>query len=366
MPRTCFPELTNIPPNVYADNLTQARFSPKAAAVAKESEELVREYCRALVDHGIALKRSQIKDMNMIDARPLLNLCENDTTTLYSSNFTHELDKDLEFLKHSSFFSMIPCFSEGVIWCNIDRYIYYKVTDVNPQEKSCSIYLRDYTAYPHCWTYGVGGTFIMSQAAGAEYQTDLQYEFTDNVENMDKVYRRLSQEDLGWSDAQYQIWERLVIKLAERTNEEIRQIADSDQFIELSQIFLLLIAKINRRLSEQKPSRPVGETRKKENVKIVITDSIPKKHVRMVGNVSFKSEKPPKLPTYETIIHYSTPSWVTRGYVRTYKSGKQVYIPETIHKRKCMENIGENETATVIRFRKEKKDAANSWSTSHD
>lgn len=360
MPKTCFPELTNIPPNVYADNLIQARFSPKAAAVTKEAEELVREYCRALVDHGIALKRSRLKEMNMIDARPLLNLCENDTTTLYSSNFTHDLNKDRQFLNHSSFFSMIPCFSEGVIWCNTDRYIYYKVTDVNPQEKSCSIYLRDYTAYPHCWAYGVGGTFIMSQETVSDHPTELQFEFTDDVENMDKVYRLLSQKDLGWSDAQYHIWKKMVIELAERANKEIYKKVGTNQFIEFTQIFLLLIAKINRKLSEQKPSRPVGETRKRKNAKIVIANNIPKKHVRMVGNIAIKSEKPPKLPTYETVIHYSTPSWVTRGYVRTYKSGKQVYIPETVHKRKCMENIGENETATVIRFRKEKKDAINS------
>lgn len=200
----------------------------------------------------------------------------------------------------------------------------------------------------------------MSQAANAEYQTDLQFKFANDVENMDKVYRLLPQKDLGWSDDQYHLWENMVIKLAERTNEEIFKKAGTDQFVELTQIFLLLIAKINRKLSEQKPSRPVGETRKRKNVKIVISDSIPKKHVRMVGNIAFKSEKPPKIPTYETVIHYSTPSWVTRGYVRTYKSGKQVYIPETIHKRKCMENMGLNETATVIRFRKEKKDAVSS------
>ncbi|MGN0414484.1 MAG: hypothetical protein ACI4FX_03205 [Agathobacter sp.] len=359
MKKTCFPELTNIPPDVYAENLPQARFSPKAAAVAKETEELVREYCRALVDSGIALKRSQIKSLNMIDVRPLLCLGKNDTTTLYPSNFAYGLDKDMYFMKNASFFSLIPCFSEGVIWCNTDRYVYFKITDINPQEKSCSIYLRDYTAYPQCWTYGIGGTFTMAQKGSPNNPDDIQLEEGSDVENMDKVYRLLSQKDLGWTGQQYHLWEKMVITLAERTNKELNKRAGSDQFSELVEMFLLLITKINRKLSEQKPSRPVGESRKRKTAKIVISDNIPKKHVRMVGNVSFKSEKPPKLPTYETVIHYSTPSWITRGYVRTYKSGKQVYIPETVHKRKCMENMGENETATVIRFRKEKKNAVN-------
>lgn len=361
--RVLFPELTTISPDVFEKALfDRARIDSKTAYFAKSTDNMLQEYNQKLREKDYVLSRRQLKNLNMIDARPLLLLGDN-PIEIHSRFFRKDLEKDLEFAKKNDFYSMIPCFSEGVIQCNTDRYIYFKILDVDAENSCFTLELRDYIAYKYCWTYGVGGTVKFCDS-GKIYDGVNAKTYNDQFQTMSDVYNILSKEELGWSDKQIEFWNRTVVTLADRANKELEEKYNTNQFKELVKIYLLIITKINRKLAECKVSRPVGEKRNTGNKKkIVVSDSSSKKHIRMVGNMPIKSEKPPKLPTYESVIHYSTPSWTTRGYVRTYKSGKKVYIKETVHKRKCMQELGENEIATVIRFRKDRKEKEDAIST---
>lgn len=350
-----YPQFINIQPDVFTSSLSdKIPFSPKAEKFAHEADKLIKEYNQKLTELTLAMRRSELKKLNMIDVRPLLDLDMDyvDSADLHSDCILKDLDKDQAFMGPGSFFSMIPCFEKGVIWCNTNRYIYFEIKELDVENKTCAVFLRDYAGCKSGWTPGVYGTMqLFEEEKGLSFLPNFAEEH-----NMSNVYRELSQEQLGWNDRQMKIWTTRALKLADEADKKIAsEFEFSSQFEQLSAFFLVLLARINRTLAQNKVSRPVGEKRSKRTC-MVDADSPEqsKKHVRMVGKMAITSEKPPKLPSYETVVHYSTASWPTRGFVRTYKSGKQVYIKETIHHRKCMENTEGNTVATVIRFRKEK------------
>lgn len=348
-----YPQYISIRPDVFTRSFSEKiPFSPKAEKFAHEADEVIKEYNQKLTELTPAIRRSELKKLNMIDVRPLLDLDLDfvDSTDLHSDCILKDLDKDQAFMGPGSFFSMIPCFEKGVIWCNTNRYIYFEIKELDVENKTCAVFLRDYAGYKSGWAPGVYGTvYLFEEEKGMSLRIAGEY-------NMSNVYRELSQGQLEWSDRQMEIWTSRVLKLADEADKKLAsEFGFTSQFEQLSAFFMVLLARINRTLAQNKVSRPVGEKRSGRKC-IVNIDSqgMSKKHVRMVGKMAITSEKPPKLPSYETVVHYSTASWPTRGFVRTYKSGKQVYIKETIHHRKCMENAEENTVATVIRFRKEK------------
>lgn len=56
--------------------------------------------------------------------------------------------------------------------------------------------------------------------------------------------------------------------------------------------------------------------------------------VRTLDHIIITSDKKPRVHTsVNTIRKYKCASWTVRGHLRTYKSGKQVYIKEKVHKR---------------------------------
>lgn len=354
MEKQLFPELLSISPDVFENSLAERmKVDQKAAYYARENDRLLKEYNRVLRDQDYVLSRSRLKDLNMIDIRPLLLLGSN-TTELRMNFFRKDIEKDIEFARNHDFYSMIPCFSEGAIWCNTDRYIYFKLLDIDAENKQYTIELRDYIGYKYCWTYGAGGTVRLG-ALDNIYNGVASQTGKSNYQTMSGVYRLLSQNDLGWTNEQIDMWNKSVLALADRTDRYMEKKYHSNQFAELVKVFLLIMVKINRKLEECRPSRPVGEKNNhKGKVKTTVGEELSKKRIRMVGNMPVKSEKPPKLSVHETVVHYTTPSWTTRGYIRTYKSGKQVYIRETVHKRRCMQNMDDEAASTVIRFRKEK------------
>lgn len=111
--------------------------------MASTGRELLREYNDALLCAGIAMSRAEIKTKNRIDLRGLCTY-EKYKGKADEKNRIPDIDgKRLmsEFLYSNYWYCYIPCFSEGVLQLNTDRYVYWKVAKVDtcliPELKSC-------------------------------------------------------------------------------------------------------------------------------------------------------------------------------------------------------------------------------------
>ncbi|SDW49173.1 hypothetical protein SAMN05216391_10932 [Lachnospiraceae bacterium KHCPX20] len=68
------------------------------------------------------------------------------------------------------------------------------------------------------------------------------------------------------------------------------------------------------------------------------TDPSDKRITRIVNGITFLSKIKPKHPTYKGLRHFTCASWSVRGHVRTYKSGKTVYVrPHEKHRKSLTE-----------------------------
>lgn len=334
----------------------QRKHNNKPLFNSKYHEDLEREYYQKLIEKGYGMKRSELKKKDLIDIRPLLSLNKDDTRGVPT------LDRPIDelcFLKEHQWYSVIPCFTEGVIHLNTDRYIYYKMTDMNPYEQYYTVYLQDYIAYDSCWSVGVSGTTKIENPTKDEQAVPTTNGFYNIlVTNTDitlipDIYRILDYEkDLHWNKKQIDDWTNLIVKFADDTTQQLIN-RNTTQFNELVKIFLILISKINYALYTNKTKTPRKTTSAtKHQTAIADTIEQPTKRIRTVGVINIKSEKPPRLPNKDTIVKYKVASWKTRGGVRRLKSGKLVPFKESIHHRHALMNHDTDTPQSVIKFKK--------------
>lgn len=104
-------------------------------------------------------------------------------------------------------------------------------------------------------------------------------------------------------------------------------------------IFLTATALSNQILAANKPKAVRSKKSNQNTERKIVADEqkeIPKRIVRNVGPIQIKSEKVPKVPTKETVIHYKVASWKVRGGLRHYKNGKVVPFKPCVKHRKCL------------------------------
>lgn len=140
--------------------------------------------------------------------------------------------------------------------------------------------------------------------------------------------------------------------------ERLQQHHNTNNAYELAKLFTHFILLANQELYMNKPKAIRKNAKSTKAKRIVETDTSvqqPRKLVRTVGKISMQSEKPPKMPTRETIVHYKTAVWKARGGVRRMKNGKLVPFKESIRRRKCLQGIDEA-PQVCINFTPKKKD----------
>ncbi len=115
--------------------------------------------------------------------------------------------------------------------------------------------------------------------------------------------------------------------------------------------FLTVIIMVNRALAKNSLSKGKSLTANKSkstrSIDTVIAEAEKKKLTRTLKinsnesntheDVHIISEKPPKVPSENYVRHYSVAAWTVRATTRHYKSGKTIYIKETVHKRHALQ-----------------------------
>lgn len=317
----------------------------------EKQQQLYRDYNRTLVDAGEIKSRKQLKAMDFIDARPLFQT-KTDDMTLPALPGDENVNN---FVKTYGWYACIPCFEEGCIQIESQQYIYYKLKNIQIDEKQmeAKIQLYQYTEN-FGWDILTYGTADFAFNEVTKEKGDVQVYC--NAANIMKLRTKYSPKQLHWTDREYLCY------LAAFKHQKDKITNMHAELLETTtEIFLKVIADVNYLLSIEKPKlKSRGKTTGKPKSKTITAEtSAPpqkQKRVRILGGIAIQSEKPPKQTTHQSVIHYSTATWKVRGHMRTYKNGKTVWIKETVRNRACMKDADPTIPQTVIKIRTPKKE----------
>lgn len=335
--------------------------------MASTGRELLREYNDALLCAGIAMSRAEIKTKNRIDLRGLCTY-EKYKGKADEKNRIPDIDgKRLmsEFLYSNYWYCYIPCFSEGAMQLNTDRYVYWKVAKVDTTEGAMDVFICDYNRIGSVWQMGVSTDvhyqFWDADKVRERYTVDTVRYVTvsggvnvqlDNCREYSKIYRLLPMDSFSWSEKEREIWNKFIAN-AEADEKQNLSLKGSNSCYELSKIFTHFVMLSNQELWLNKPKavrsgRSTSETVRK--TKVGERKDV-KKIVRTVGGIKMTSPKPPRLPSADSVIHYKTAVWTARGGVRRMKNGKLVPFKESVRHRKCLQKVDDQVPQTTIRLK---------------
>lgn len=384
-------------------------------------DDVQREYDKELVRRGFAVSRGKLKSYDIIDAREYLygtkdaRDIEIPHATISRLFRDASIDENLSHqLKELGWLCCVPCFSEGVLQVTSNRYIYWKIEEINQAEDYINIYLKDYIAYPETiWQPGVEGIFTVLKEpkplteseqeyfataknifgfdtlTAATHIVDIatpsqlyDYAFKTNSFKADadrylkespkhihfgkhklfpEIFTDIDLNSMHWDKYRQTVFNSCtlaaaIIEPVISSNNDI----PFDGFISLVTMFSTLISLINLKLYTEKT-----HTERKSSPRKVTTIASEEintdtRLVRHIGNLNIKSTKVPKAPTEETIVRYKVPVWHARGGVRHYKDGKIVPFKDSIRRRKCLidKNADKNFDVpqSLINVRKEADD----------
>lgn len=362
------------------------------ANTQEKIHELLKEYNQMLIDMGHAVKRSELKQKDLIDLRMAVTYNGKEHgQQQYKHTLPDFLTKDqkIDNTLMESWYHLIPCFNEGVIQLNDARYIEYKILNIDIPKYTLDIRVKDYIRMDNIWQIGVQTTIhynchALTNITKWLHERDTFYKEFENDQMMANIlmnsivnffikthtknsntinyvdlYQMIPKEKFQWSADQKNVWDNLVINYAKTNIEKLKKDGTSPEK-ELTKIFTYAVLISNKLLQEFKPKAKRTEN-KRTNRTIVIdeTNKQPRKLVRQVGPISMTSAKPPKLPTEETVIKYKTAVWKSRGGVRRLKNGKLVPFKECIKHRKCLQDTTEDIPTSIIRLTTQTKGDTN-------
>lgn len=330
--------------------------------------KLTKHYNDRLIKEGVGYSLNDLKQMNIIDA-----------CSLFPKPVSDDIAPDVkitpaikEYITTAGWLAYMPCFNEGVLRINLCRYIYWKILNVDIDTQTYTVALKDHMldSKHNMWSIGCQACsdvilpdktkpnqfYIKPNNSYINEENDVYDPKTDYLNiSIDVLYRMLDmKKDLHWVKQDREFWQNTVINYAQANTEEIARVGKTLPYIELTKMFISILACVNYNLSCHKPSRPKHKPTKTITENTVIKTEnkpTPERIIRTVGTMQIQSEKPPKIPTEKSIVKYSIASWPTRGFIRHYKSGKTVYVKPSVHHRKCLQKDDNAETKQTIIFK---------------
>ena len=238
------------------------------------------------------------------------------------------------------FYYAIPCYNEGVYWYSKGKYIYWKLQEVNSSEHFISVYLRYYFLNDGIWSCGPSGTvkYVLNSTSGIEgCEIICQKEYSS-----EDLLFLLNDKIVGWNKIEANIWDHAKREYATLLKNSWKEQNIDEHEATLIRPFLVNTIFLSIQLVKNKVSCPKSSVKKGA----VLPQTAPvgtsnaERPVRIVGNISIKAEHAPRKPC--TMRNFHVDAWKTRGHMRTYKSGKTVYIKETTHHRKAHNGDAQN------------------------
>lgn len=359
-------------------------------SIGKTLHNLLQEYNLALIDKGYAIRRGELRKLDIIDLRQVLTYNQKPYQQQTNKHMLPDLltaSYRLDKVLLDSWYHLIPCFHHGVIQLNDARYIQYEILKIDTIANTLDIRIKDYARIDDIWQIGVQTTIhydchIMTlntnplvETKNAIYEMlgiDLSEDNTKDMEfltnsiinwfitkyatNTDTItyadiYHLIPLSEFRWTDSQKKSWENLVVHYAENNIERLKQ-SDTSPAKELTKIFTYAVLLSNKLLQDYKPKAVRNSN--PQTKRTVIADKSseqPHKLVRTIGPIKMTSIKPPKLPSEETVVKYKTAVWKSRGGVRRLKNGKLVPFKESIKHRKCLQDVTKDTPQSIIKLK---------------
>lgn len=288
----------------------------------------LRDFFIKAEEKGVILSRKNLKEMDTIDYSKMITE-KVDSASLPPISLT---DKEKEETD-KCWYMILPPFKEGVIKPNRHRYIKYEICKIYEDEQSYVVELHDYGYENSVWSmnaqaigYFKWDTTIENDLNGyhCQYAAD-GFNICDIVERQYKVSKSSFDKEKRW------YFDNVLIP-------SLRETEDEHDLNSLLLHFALISIKTNVQLLEGKPKAIRGSgTKIKTSAGEVDKNPKPKIVRALSGGIQVKSVKIPKPVSPDSIRTYTLEAWKSRGHVRHYKSGKTVWVKESIHHRKCLQ-----------------------------
>lgn len=317
-----------------------------------EADRLLREYNRALIDNGFALSRRELRKKDMLDMRGLLDIKDLEGWQTPNPGTTPE---DQLYTVEDYWYAFVPCFTEGVMQVNRNRYIYWHIRELSIEQNRMNLYLHDYIFYENSgWQPGVSGTLVWrfkdpeterKTAIEERRRLAAEYAILDGEPNYTDVYTALDVTYLGWNRQDVQNWEDLVVSFARNTAKALNEQTGKTNLDNLAQLFASYTIRANHALQANKIAKSSAvkseheEYTKRAAEARARGEKPPKeRRTRIIGGLTVTSSETPKPPRKSAVIRYQKAAWKQRGHIRRYKkTGKAIYVEECVHRRKCLQ-----------------------------
>lgn len=238
----------------------------------------------------------------------------------------------------NKFYMCIAPFKVGFIKNNNDNYFEYAIDEIDFENHVIKYNVNSYNfvevGMSKIWSCGL----CSSLSYRIREDGNLQHSAThSNIQllTIDPI------KEFGWGEEYKKHWESRINYVKTRVNLARYQNKLCNEFIEA-------IVNINDVLL--KKNATVRNNKKVKNkIETKVTDK-PARVERTIGVIRVLSESKPKKPfTQSKIREYKVLKWKCRGHVRHYKSGKTIYVQESVHTRHVnVESIPDSPKHTIV------------------
>lgn len=292
------------------------------------------------------------KQLPIYEQRTKYNICE--TKQILFQNGKPLPQTDVQQLakfcegilqEHPSLMVFTP-FDEGIFGINPAMDLYYKQMYHSDRYVGYQVYLllcMQTKGKRHAYVYRFGCQVKFKIPTDIHDDT----EFTIKKIVMDtEFYKNIIPQQLGWNDMDKDIFTQTLNPCTEK---------EMEMYI---QLFCTHIMMVNAFLYQQKKQHPRKVFQTQGNTKPIpiylpkeVTPTKKKIVMDIHTNQDFNMLQACKQATLDRQrktpeeIHYQTPSWQVRGYVRHYKNGKSVFIQPSVRKRKEIADLQDTKPA---------------------
>ena len=335
---------TNEDAKQFARNFAENMLQENQSNPAESMEKILRDYNNKLIENGYGMSRDELTKMNLFDIRSIMNETDNNYS-LSTVKITNEIN---EWSDNVEWYQTLPCFTDGVVQFNTDRYIQYNVESLNVEKRNFVLNLKDYLQTDaDIWEIGTQMSVLVN-CENESFDANVIVDNDHPYYGYPQLYKLIPIKTMkNWTLQDRKNW-NIIVKYAENFQKSTP--AETQKALFLT--FIQAIIVINYYLSLNKPSRPVIPRHNKRVVTKEISTAPDKseseKVIRKVGIIKIQSAKPPKIVTKDTVIHYKTTSWTRRATIRTLKSGKKVFVKASTCYRQCLKDKNTNAKAKTV------------------
>lgn len=338
----------------------------KLYETTSDLQDLIKDYNFKLIDHGLAVKRSQLRKNDTINVQDVCEYQNDDEWSLPKIPFDKFDIEQTIYEMPDLWHYLIPCFKTGIIQLNTARYIYFDVIDTNIENKSITVELIDYSRDEYIWQRGISetATFHLKDFNQAAFQQKMSNYATQlllkqkgdlsrneifhkinlavlgnfirnvitehNQMTYANIYQWLSIDDLKWTNYQYKLWKQIIIAYSQKFLDLTERQHHFDSLLMWYTAFIIA----SNIAIEQTKAHP--DEIQEQCVKPKATE--PNKIITTIQNIKFTSKEPVKLIKDETITKHVVTQRPT-STDNTTNTTRKTKLADSIYRRKSVTKI---------------------------